>query len=81
MVKYTVNVKIDLRLLAMRLRESGKRFIRVHEVAYELGTSTRTAGKILATLCKLGYVMKWSEGVYMILEEKPVKQRVSQAIS
>ncbi len=76
MVKYTINVTIDLRLLAMRLRENGKKFIRVHEIAYELGTSPKTAGKILVSLAKLGYVVKWSEGVYMLVDEKPVKYKV-----
>jgi len=76
LVKYTINVTIDLRLLAMRLRENGKKFIRVHEIAYELGTSPKTAGKILVSLAKLGYVVKWSEGVYMLVDEKPVKYKV-----
>jgi Mn-dependent DtxR family transcriptional regulator len=76
MAKYTINVTIDLRLLAMRLREKGKKFIRVHEIAYELGISPKTAGKIMVSLAKLGYVVKWSEGVYMIVEEKPVRYRV-----
>ncbi|OYT39818.1 MAG: hypothetical protein B6U89_03480 [Desulfurococcales archaeon ex4484_58] len=76
MVKYTINVTIDLRLLAMKLRERGKKFIRVHELAYELGVSPKTAGKVLVSLAKLGYVVRWSEGVYMLIEEKPVKYRV-----
>lgn len=76
MAKYTINVTIDLRLLAMRLRENGKKFIRVHEIAYELGTSPKTAGKILTSLARLGYVVKWSEGVYMLVDEKPVKYKV-----
>ena len=66
MPKYTVNVTIDLRLLALKFRERGKKFIRVHEVAYELGISTRTAGKLLMSMAKLGYVVRWSDGVYMI---------------
>jgi len=73
MVKHTISVTIDLRLLAMRLRESGKKFVRVHEIAYELGVSPKTAGKVLTSLAKLGYVVKWSDGVYMIVDEKPVK--------
>jgi len=73
MAKYTISVTIDLRLLGMRLRESGKRFVRVHEIAYELGTSPKTAGKVLTSLAKLGYVVKWSDGVYMIVDEKPIK--------
>jgi len=69
-VKRTINVTIDLYLLAMRLKDRGKRFVRVHEIAYELGTSPKTAGKILMSMAKLGYVVKWSEGVYMIVNEK-----------
>lgn len=73
MARATINVTIDLRLLAMRLRDRGKKFIRVHEVAYELGTSPKTAGKIMVSLAKLGYVVRWSDGVYMLVEEKPLK--------
>ncbi len=76
MVKYTVNVTIDLRLLAMRLRDRGRKFIRVHEIAYELGVSPKTAGKILVSLAKLGYVVKWSDGVYMLVDEKPVIYKI-----
>jgi len=76
MAKYTINVTIDLRLLAMRLRDRGRKFIRVHEIAYELGVSPKTAGKILVSLSRLGYVIKWSEGVYMLIEEKPMKYRL-----
>ncbi len=75
-VKYTVTITIDLRLLAMRLRESGRRFIRVHEIAYDLGISPRTAGKLLMSMAKLGYVVKWSDGVYMVLDGKPRKYHV-----
>lgn len=73
MSKYTINVTIDLRLLAMKLRERGKKFVRVHEIAYELGVSPRTAGKIMVSLARLGYVVKWSEGVYMVLEDEPCR--------
>ncbi len=66
--KYTATITIDLRLLAMRFRDRGKRFIRVHEVAYELGISPKTAGRILVTMTKLGYLVKWSDGVYMVLD-------------
>ncbi|MET1160627.1 MAG: hypothetical protein ABWW65_06675 [Thermoprotei archaeon] len=77
MAKYTINVTIDLRLLAMRLRERGKKFIRVHEIAYELGVSPKTAGKIMVSLAKLGYVVKWSEGVYMILDDKSSRFKIA----
>ncbi|WP_245521853.1 hypothetical protein [Staphylothermus hellenicus] len=79
--KYTVTVTIDLRLLAMRLRESGRRFIRVHEIAYELGISPKTAGKIMVSLARLGYAVKWSEGVYMMLNERNNKYKVIDRIA
>ncbi len=71
MARYTVNVTIDLRLLAIKLRESGKRFVKVHEIAYDLAVSPRTAGKILNSMARLGYLIKWSDSVYMIVYEKP----------
>ncbi|ABN69967.1 hypothetical protein Smar_0867 [Staphylothermus marinus F1] len=79
--KYTVTVTIDLRLLAMRLRESGRRFIRVHEIAYELGISPKTAGKIMVNLARLGYAVKWSEGVYMLLNERNNKYKIIDRIA
>lgn len=72
MVRHKINVTIDLRLLALRIMDRGKRFIKVNELAYELGTSTKTAGKILVSLAKLGYVAKWSDGVYMVFNNKPL---------
>ncbi len=71
MPRYTVNVTIDLRLLAIKLRESGKRFVKVHEIAYDLAVSPRTAGKILNSMARLGYLIKWSDSVYMVVYEKP----------
>lgn len=73
MSKYTVNVTIDLRLLALKYKEKKRRFIRVHEVAYELGISPKTAGKILVSMAKLGYLVKWSDGVYMLVDEKSLQ--------
>jgi len=71
LARYTVNVTIDLRLLAIKLRESGKRFVKVHEIAYDLAVSPRTAGKILNSMARLGYLIKWSDSVYMVVYEKP----------
>ncbi|MCD6488812.1 MAG: hypothetical protein J7K21_06280 [Desulfurococcales archaeon] len=65
--KETVTITVNLHLLGRRLGESGKVFIRVHEIAYLLGVSPRTAGKILSALSKLGYVEKWSDGIYRII--------------
>lgn len=74
-IKHTINVTIDLRLLALRLRETGRRFVRVHEIAYELGVSPKTAGKILKSMTRLGYVVRWSDGVYMVLDDKKMRFR------
>jgi Mn-dependent DtxR family transcriptional regulator len=74
--KHTISVTIDLRLLALRLRETGKRFIHVHEMAYELGVSSKTAGKILKGLARLGYAIRWSDGVYMILDDRRLRFRM-----
>ncbi len=74
-IKHTINVTVDLRLLALRLRETGRRFVRVHEIAYELGVSPKTAGKILKSMARLGYVVRWSDGVYMVLDDKKLRFR------
>ncbi len=61
-----ITIKIDLDLLGRRLILSGKRFISIHEISYELGITPQAAGKLLSSLSRLGYVVKWSKGVYMV---------------
>lgn len=62
-----VRVTVDPQLLAAFLAMQGKRFVAVSNVALMLGTSTKTAGKILATLEKMGYVRRYSRRVYEVL--------------
>ena len=62
-----VRVSIDPDLLAAFIASQGRRFIAVSSVALMLGTSTRTAGKILATLERKGYVRRYSRRVYEVL--------------
>ncbi len=61
-----MTITIDLHLLGYKLSSSGRAFIRVHELAFELGVSPRTAGRILSKLAELGYLIKWSKGLYLI---------------
>jgi len=61
-----VIVTIDLHKLGRRLIDSDRVFIRVHELSYELGISINAAGRILSALEKLGYLIKWSRGLYII---------------
>ncbi len=61
------NATIDLHRLGRRLLESNRSFIRVEEIAYEFGISHYSAGKLLAALSRLGYVEKWSNGLYRIV--------------
>ncbi len=61
-----VIVTIDLHKLGRRLIDSDRVFIRVHELSYELGISINAAGRVLSALEKLGYLIKWSRGLYII---------------
>jgi len=61
-----VIVTIDLHKLGRRLIDSDRVFIRVHELSYELGISINAAGRILSALEKLGYLIKWSRGLYIV---------------
>jgi Mn-dependent DtxR family transcriptional regulator len=49
--------------------------LRVHELAYELGVSPKTAGKILRSMERLGYVVRWSSNVYMLIDENKFRLR------
>ncbi len=62
-----VRVTVNPDLLAAFIAMQGKRFIAVSNVALMLGTSTRTAGKILAALERKGYVRRYSRRVYEVL--------------
>jgi len=68
--KTTLSVKINLRLLGRRFIETGKTFIKISDLVYELGVSPQTAGKILSALAKLGYVTRWSDSVYKVVARR-----------
>ena len=67
-----LSITIDLVKFGERLRKR-KKWIRVRELAEELGISTKSAGKILAALEKLGFVEKRSVGVYKVLRYRYVE--------
>lgn len=62
----TMSVKIDLKKLYLKIIFSKRRFIRLHEIARELCVTPRTAGKILSTMTRLGYLEKWSHDLYLV---------------
>ncbi len=64
-----VKVKVGIAVVAALIRGSGKKYITVKEVSRLLGVSTKTAGRILSTLEKEGYVEKYSRGAYKIVQD------------
>lgn len=71
--KEYVSVTIDLHKLGRRLIDSNRLFIRVYELSYELGISSNAAGRILSALEKMGYLIKWSKGLYIIKRKELIK--------
>jgi len=61
-----LTITIDLHRLGRRLKNKGY-WIRVKDLAYEMGVSTKTAGRILVALEKLGYVKRRGNGVYRVV--------------
>ncbi len=61
-----LSITIDLVKFGKKLSKK-KQWIKVRELAEELGISTKSAGRILAALEKLGFVEKRSVGVYKII--------------
>ncbi|RLG84224.1 MAG: hypothetical protein DRO40_01835 [Thermoprotei archaeon] len=68
-----ITVTIDLHKLGKRLVDSDRVFIRVHELSLELGISISAAGKVLSALEKLGYLVKWSKGLYIVRRKSLLK--------
>ncbi len=62
-----LSITIDLIKLGKKLSRE-KKWIKVRELAEELGISTKSAGRILAALEKLGFVKKRSVGVYKVIK-------------
>ena len=62
--EFIMNVTIDLKQLA---RKYNGVYMNINRLAMELGTSTRTAGKILARMEKLGLAIRVSKRVYLIV--------------
>ncbi len=68
-VRQVMLVRLNVLRLADNLSRSGKRYLRVKDVALMLGVSMRTAGKILATMERLGVAVRWSSSVYRLTAE------------
>jgi len=59
-------VKVDIPRLAASLSRNGRKYLRVKDVALMLGVSRRTAGKILASMERMGLAVRWSSSVYRL---------------
>ena len=57
---------VDLDAFAAALALSGRRYVRVRDVAGLLGVSTRSAGRLLARLEQLGYVKRYSRTAFRV---------------
>ncbi len=62
-----MRVTISYEALVEMLSRRGKHYISVHELATMLGISRQAAGKILATMARLGLVERWSRRTYKLL--------------
>ncbi len=71
-----LSITIDLVKFGERLSKK-KKWIRVRELAEELGISTKSAGRILAALEKLGFVERRSIGVYKVIKYRNINQYIS----
>ncbi len=72
-----VRARIQLALVAAVLRGSGKRYVSAREVSRMLGVSTRTAGRILASLEREGYISRWSRRSYKVLAREDMAVHAS----
>ncbi|NPA04485.1 MAG: helix-turn-helix domain-containing protein [Crenarchaeota archaeon] len=61
-----MRVSIEPLVVLVLAVKRGKRFLTVSEVSRSLGVSKRTAGRLLAHLCRQGYVERWSRTTYRI---------------
>ncbi len=61
-----MRVSVEPVNLLVHALKKGKVFLTVQEVASALGVSRRTAGRILALLCRQGYLERWSKRAYRI---------------
>ncbi len=61
-------IKLDLiRLADYLVSNSRTGYIRVRDLAYMLGVSSKSAGKILARMESLGMAARYSNNVYRIM--------------
>ncbi|MEM0378543.1 MAG: hypothetical protein QXP68_05915 [Thermosphaera sp.] len=71
MKKFTVSVNVEK--LYERLVERGKMFVKVEEIAGILCISEKSAGRLLATMARQGFLEKWGGSVYVLRMEKSFK--------
>ncbi|KSW12335.1 hypothetical protein CF15_06235 [Pyrodictium occultum] len=68
-------MRIDVSRLASTLLTLGYIYVTVDQLAYILGVSTRTAGRILAEMARRGLARRWSRRAYKL--ELPSRYEVS----
>ncbi len=63
-----LSITVNLHKLGLAIKRR-KHWIRVKDLALEMGVSTKTAGRILVELEKLGYVKRRGNGVYKVVKD------------
>ncbi len=63
----TMRVEVNVRLLALEIARSGKRFVTVRDIERRLAVSSITAGKILARMESMGLARRFSGRAYEIV--------------
>lgn len=61
-----IRIKVDPVLIALTLASYGYRYITIKRLSMLLGSSSRTAGRVLAELERMGIVKRYSRRTYMI---------------
>ncbi|MDP8003408.1 MAG: MarR family transcriptional regulator [Caldisphaera sp.] len=67
MSEESLKITLDLKKVMQDLYKLNKKYVTLKEFSKNLGTSTRSAGKILKKLEKNGYVKRYSSSAYLIL--------------
>ncbi len=63
-----LNITVNLHKLGLTIKRR-RHWIRVKDLALEMGVSTKTAGRILVELEKLGYVKRRGNGIYKVVRD------------
>ncbi|MCE4612695.1 MAG: hypothetical protein F7C07_02540 [Desulfurococcales archaeon] len=61
-----IRIAIDLYSLALLIASTGVKYITAKDLSALLGVSTRTAGKIMAKMERMGLIKRYSNQTYMV---------------